>query len=240
TQIETLLKEHGAWKLRITSEDIRLEEEVVVRGPNRNPGLETLIGGPEEHLPFLFYGDGIRGMTLLPKLQRREFEAFFEAMVVIGKGRNSQDDLMTLLWQANLGAIVLESVPPEQTIYLSSRRPPSGRNRGHRGQAFAWGATGTEIRGDLGPVIGGQGLHRDTFDDWRLPDVHAHSVQAYGALLPQVEASRERFARQWDEEQKQSWPDQAAALTRCLLAADNSAETRAALGHGLVTWLGTT
>jgi hypothetical protein len=238
-QLEALLKEHGAWRLRITSDEIRLEDEVVVKGPHRAPGQEHVFGGPEEHLPFLFYGDGIRGLTLLPKLQKREFESFFEALVLIGKGRNTQDDLMTLLWQANLGAIVLESVPPEQTIYLSSRRPVSQKNRGHRGQAFAWGATGTEIRADLGSVVGGQGLHRDTFDDWRLPDVHAHSTQAYRALLPQVEASRERFKRQWSEEQSQPWPDQIATFIRCLLVADGSPEMRSAVGHGLVTWLGT-
>ena len=238
-QLAAMLMEHGAWKLRITSEEIRLEDEVVVRGPNRVPGHEDVIRGPEESLPFLFYGDGIRGITLLEKLMKREFDSLFEALVLIGKGRNTQDDLVTLLWQANLGAIVLDSVPPEQTIYFSSRKPPDLKRRSHRGQSFAWGATGAEIRGDVGVVTGGQGLHRDTFDDWRLPDVHAHSTQAYQALLPQIEASRERFLRQWEQERDTPWPDQAAAVLRCLLGADDGADTRAALGQAVVTWLGT-
>ena len=238
SQLDALLKEHGAWKLQILTDEIRLDDEVVVRGPSRVAGQERSIGGAEEHLPFLFYGDGIRALTLLPTIQRREFEAMFEAMVIVGKRRNTQDDLMTLLWQANLGAIVIESVPPEQTIYLSSRKSSGGGHRGHRGQAFAWGASGAEIRGDVGKMIGAQGLHRDTFDDWRLPDVHAHSTQAYRAVLPQVEASRERFLRQWNEEQSQSWPDQVASLVRCMLAADGGDETRATLAHGIVTWLG--
>lgn len=238
--LEALLKEHGAWRLRFTSEEIRLEDEVIVRARGRQPGREDVITGPEEHLPFLFYGDGIRGMTLLPKLKREEFDSLFEALVLMGKGRNTQDDLMTLLWQANLGAIVLESVPPEQTIYLSSRAPAEHVHKGHRGQSFAWGATGTAVRAELGAVTGSQGLHRDTFDDWRLPDVHAHSVQAYQALLSQIEASRARLDRQWAEERARPFADEVANVMRTLLAADPGAENRAALGHSLVTWLVTT
>lgn len=239
TQLEAILKEYGAWKLRISSEDIRLEDEVVVRGPMRVPGRDDIIPGPEEHLPFLFYSDGIRSLTLLPRLQRREFDALFDALVTMGRGRNTQDDLMTLLWQANLGAIAIESVPPEQTIYLSSRRPPTHVQDGHRGQSFAWGATGAEVRGDIGTMVGGQGLHRDTFDDWRLPDVHAQSTHAYQALLPQIEASRERFLGQWERERETPWHEQAVALVRRILADDDGPETRAALSHAIVSWLGT-
>jgi hypothetical protein len=215
---------------------MKLNDEVVVRGSVRKAGQEDTIGGPEEKLPFMFYSDGIRGLTLLSTLQRREYDALFSALVMAGRGRNTQDDLMTLLWQANLGAILIESVPLEQTIYLSSRRPQNSGDRRHRGQTFAWGASGTEIRADLGQIAGVQGLHRDTFDDWRLPDVHAQSTQAYQALLPHVEASRERVMKRWEAESNEAWTDRLPELIRRVLALAPTDDTRLALCHSLVTW----
>ena len=230
------LKEHGGWKLRVTSSEIRLSDEVVVRGSLRKPGQDDVVGSPEEKLPFLFYSDGIRGLTLLPTLTRREFDALFNALVLAGRGRDTQDDLMTLLWQANLGAILVESVPLEQTIYLSSRRPQGPSERRVRGQTFAWGASGAEVRADLGQIAGAQGLHRDTFDDWRLPDVHAQSAQAYQALLPHVEVSRERVMKQWAAESAEAWSAPLPELVRRVLALSPGDESRLALSHAIVTW----
>jgi len=235
-QLSKHLKEHGGWRLRITSSELKLNDEVVVRGSLRKPGQEEHVGGPEEKLPFMFYSDGIRGLTLLATLQRREYDALFNALVQAGRGRNSQDDLMTLLWQANLGSILMETVPLEQTIFLSSRRPVASSEHRFRGQTFAWGASGTEIRADLGQMAGAQGLHRDTFDDWRLPDVHAQSTQAYQALLPQVDASRERVMKQWEEETAEAWTSRLPELLRRVLQLAPTDDTRLALCHAIVTW----
>src|SRR5580765_1736150 len=54
-QLEPLLKQHGGWKLRIPSGEIKLTGETVVRRSQRKPGQEHTIGGPEEKLPFMFY-----------------------------------------------------------------------------------------------------------------------------------------------------------------------------------------
>lgn len=236
-QVIAQLQESGAWELRVTADAISLDDEVVVRRPHRAPGNDNVIAGPEEALPFMFYADGIRGFKLLPKLQQAEFDSMFDALVTAGRGRNSHDDLVTLLWQANLGAIEINSVPPEQTIFLSSRRPTGGGGGDQRGQAFAWGANGAEIRGEIGAVVGAQGLHRDTFDDWRLPDVVAHAPQAYQALLPHVEPSRERFFQGWEEENARTWTDQVLAIVNQALTMDTGADMRQALSHSVVTWV---
>jgi len=236
-QITEMVREQGGWRLRITATEIRLDDEVIVRAPQRVPGKDDVAGGPEEKLPFLFFGDGIRSITFTTELKQREFEALFEALVAVGKGRNSQDDIVTLLWQANLGSMFVESVPLEQTIYLSSHRPRSDGTGDFRGQTFAWAASGSEIRADLGQMAGAQGLHRDTFDDWRLPDVHAHSAQAYQALQPQIEASRARFMEAWQAEQSIPWTAMAPPLLRATLALSPAEDTRTALTHSVVSWV---
>jgi HEAT repeat protein len=214
-----------------------LEDEIVVRCLHRGPGQEGMIAGPEEALPFMFYADGIRGLKLDPKMKPAEFDSVFDALVTAGRGRNSHDDLITLLWQANLGALEVESVPPEQTIFLSSRRPSGGSGGDQRGQSFAWGADGAEIRGEMGAVIGAQGLHRDTFDDWRLPDVVAHAPQAYKALVPHFETSRERFFKNWEEENQRPWTEQVLTLAHLALTMDPTNEMRQSLSHSVVTWV---
>lgn len=236
-ELEELLRSSGGWQLQVRADALTLDDEVVVRGAIRKPGQESsLLGTPEEKLPFMFYGDGVRGITFGEKLSRREFDAFFDAMVVAGRGRNSQDDLTTLLWQANLGGLHVEMVPLEQAIYLSTRRPQHARG-GARGQTFAWAAAGSEIRSDLGQMAGAQGLHRDTFDDWLLPDVHAHPPQAYAAIAPEVEASRARLLAALERENETPWTEMAPTLIRLIAKLAPDADTRWAFCHSVATWL---
>jgi hypothetical protein len=236
-QLTRLLQDHGKWELRIFPGDIRLDEELVVKTSSREQLESGIIPGPEEALPFTLYRDGVRGITMLPKLSRQEFDALFDAIVIVGRGANSQDDLVTLLWQANLRNLVIDSVPLEQTIYLSSRKPPKNTRRGFRGQSFVWNPSGSEIRGDLGATDGPQGLHRDTFDDWRLPDVVAQSVQAYQALLPQVEAAKGPFLESWEKENRASWHAPLSPMFHGVLGLSPDDETRRALAISVASWL---
>lgn len=236
-QLTKHLQEFGKWNLRVTSTEIKLDEEVVVRQSPRESLESGIIPGPEEALPFTLYRDGVRGLLFTPQATQREFDAVFGALVDVGQGANSQDDLVTLLWQANLRGIVIDSVPLEQTIYLSSRRPPRTGRRGFRGQSFVWAPSGSEIRGDLGAVVGPQGLHRDTFDDWRLPDVVANSVQAYQALFPKLEEAKQSFLAQWEEERAEDWTRLVPPMFRGVLELSNADDTRHALSQAIATWL---
>src|SRR5437867_2889912 len=59
------LKKFGAWKLAFTWSEIRLGDEAVVRPGRRRPGSDPNPAvPPEEKLPFAFFRDGIRSMTL--------------------------------------------------------------------------------------------------------------------------------------------------------------------------------
>jgi len=235
-EILDLVQRHGGMDLRVRPSEILLEDQPVVRVKQRGPG-SVIFPGPEEEFPFLLYRDGIRLLRFLPKLSTEEVGTFIEAMAIAGRRGLSQDDLVTLLWQANLVHIQIESVPLEQTIYLSSR-PTEGRGRGSgRGLAFGWSPSGEEIHADLGQVAGSQGLHKDNFDDWELPGDSVDVVQAYARLLPEMETALEQSQTEWVQEWVADPQYEAPDVLRLLLSLDPSDEMRRAVVHSVVTWL---
>jgi hypothetical protein len=232
------LEYFGTWRFFFSSNEILLEKEPVVRPSPIDPDLGIpLVRSPEEALPYLFYRDGIRSMTLRKGLARREIDVLFEALKIVGASATGSDDLVTLLWQANLRDFQIESVPLEQAIYLSAKAAKKRGDRASKGLAFAWAPSGGEIRADIGQGGGSQGLHRDTFDDWPLPDVHAQAVNAYRALLPVIGPLRAGMLAEWEEERSRDWGEDAAIVMRQMLQLDPSEETRRALAHSVVSWL---
>jgi HEAT repeat protein len=233
------LNYHGNWRLFFSTDHIHLENEAVVRPSPVDPDLGVpLVRAPEEVLPYLFYRDGIRTMILKKGLGRREIDVLFDALRIVGASAAGNDDLVTLLWQANLRDIQIESVPLEQAIYLSAkavRKKSAGAAT--KGLAFAWAPSGGEIRAELGQGSGSQGLHRDTFDDWPLPEVHAQAVNAYRALLPVIEPLRAGMLADWENERTRDWTEEAPGVLRQILELDPREETRRGLAHSVVSWL---
>jgi hypothetical protein len=235
-QLNPSLKEFGAWRMRITPIEIWLVDEAVVH-PSADPDIDAL-SAKAERLPFIFYRDGIRGLTFVPEISAADFEAFFDALVAADRGPSVHDDMVTLLWQAHPVNIQIDAVPVTQTIYLSSRRMPKGRGRGLQGLAFNWAPTGEEIRADIGQTAGAaQGLHRDTFDDWPLPKSYVDVPTAYEALSKGMQFVRSVLLTEWSSERGSDWTAEVPALFRRVLELDPSAETRAALTQSVVTWL---
>jgi len=232
-----LLASHGGWQLRFSATEIFLDDESIVRVASQTPGAER-VSSVTDQLPFLFYHDGIRRLTISAGAPRGEVDTFIQILRDASCGTHSQDDLVTLLWQANLSHIQIEAVPLEQTIYLSSQAGGGqGDAREKRGQVFAWSPAGAEIHTDLGQAAGVQGLHRDTFDDWALPEAAADVPEAFARLGPLAEAARPGFLAAWDLESSTGWIDQAPVLLRGLYALDGSEDMRRALGRSIITWL---
>ena len=236
TKLIDLVNQHGSMDLRVTMTEILLVDEVVVR-PGKDEDVSSAAS--EQHLPFHFYRDGIRRIVILPQLPRYQGETLVDALRATGGiTPDTMDDLVTLLWQGNLSHIQIETVPIEQTIYLSARREaPTGEGR--RGLSFAITPSGTEIHAELGQSSGAQGLHRDTFDDWSLADGWADVPAAYAGLESGLDASRASLLEEWEKDRERPWSEVVPALVDEVLAQDSSDGARAALVHALVTWVAT-
>ncbi len=232
-----LVSAHGDWQLRFSATQIFLDGESIVRVTPPTHDAERVISVTDQ-LPFLFYRDGIRGLTIGADVTRGEVDTFLQIIRDVACETSRQDDLVTLLWQANLPHVRIDAVPLEQTIYVSrAGGGPEGADADGRGQVFAWSPAGTEIRADLGQAAGAPGLHRDTFDDWPLPDETVDVPGAFARFGPTAEATRSAFLADWDREDSAAWTEQAPVLLRGLQALDPSEDMRRALGRSVITWL---
>lgn len=232
--LESLLEQYGALQLHFAPNEIRLGDEPIVRA-GQNGG--EVGNAALDLLPFLFYRDGIRHIRIVPGAPRHEIDLWFDALRLAGSGPASNDDLVTLLWQANLSHILTESVPYEQTIYLSSRPGGPGRGGSARTQTFVATPEGEEIRAEIGQVAGPQGLHKDTFDDWPLPVDRVEAPAAWEALKAASASARARLIKEWETELATPWTALAPAVLKrvgTLLPGD---ESRTAIGHALASWL---
>lgn len=232
--LEALLAKHGQMSFRFTATEITLEDEVLVHAGHA-ASEEGIQYGALDELPFLFYRDGVRHVTILPSASRGELDAFFEALRLSGGTSDSHDDLVTMLWQANLSQVMVESVPLEQTIYLSSRHGES--SQAAEGAKAGYTYEGHEMHGDLGQAGGAQGLHRDTFDDWEAPESMANVPAIYAALRSAMESATARFRAMWEDEHATDWRLKAPDVLRLLLMLDPSEDMRQATSHSMATWV---
>jgi len=236
-QLNESIHTHGAWRFRITPNEIWLADEAIIHPVARND--PDAMPEKEELLPFTFYRDGIRTLSFLTDIPARDFDTFFDSMVAVGSGPAADDDLVTLLWQANPQRIRFEAVPIERTIYLSDTEiPEPSRSGSRRGLVFSWSPTGEEIRADIGQSMkNAQGLHLDTFDDWPLPETYVDVPAAYQHLTKGMQFVRSILLSEWAAERTQGWTEEVPGLFRRVLELEGGEDARGPLTLSLVTWL---
>lgn len=81
--LEALIAKHGQMNFRFTATEIMLDEEVLVRAGHAASDEGVQYGALDE-LPFMFYRDGVRHVSILPGASRGELDAFFEALRLSG------------------------------------------------------------------------------------------------------------------------------------------------------------
>jgi HEAT repeat protein len=236
-ELTALLEAQGGWQLRFAPTRVFLGDEPVVSASAGAAEAGTSRSVTDQ-VPFLFYRDGVRRITLVEGAPQAEVEAFVRILRTVSTGNDAQDDFVTLLWQANLAHVQIEAVPLEQTIYLSAETGggPAGA-ADPRGQTYAVPPQGSDIRGALGQVAGAQGLHRDTFDDWALPEGAADVPEAFARLEPMAEAARRDFLVAWEQEDGAGWTTPAAEFLRGLRVLDDSEDMQRVLARSATTWL---
>ena len=67
----------------------------------------------EDNLAGVLHRDGIRSLTLASGIEASELESFLDLMLQVTGPSGGDDDLVTLLWDANLPHVVVETVPLE-------------------------------------------------------------------------------------------------------------------------------
>lgn len=100
-KLRTLWEELPELRLQIEEKVITWEGHAISSGGESGPAL-----------PFLFYKDGIREITLLPGFEGDEVEPFLAVLTSAAGARSDEDDLVTLLWQEEFGRLRYRVVEP--------------------------------------------------------------------------------------------------------------------------------
>jgi len=96
------LDEHGPITYRFHSDDVFFEDVSLYPARSR-----------DDNLALAFYRDGVHSLTLTPGIQPREVEALLDSLIQVSGQNAAEDDLVTLLWEAQLDHITVDYVPAE-------------------------------------------------------------------------------------------------------------------------------
>src|SRR5258705_8319512 len=99
--LHQLIREHGSFTLRFGPEDVTCEGASLYAAKSRDDNFS---------LPF--YRDGIRALTFVDGVEPREIDALVSALLhVTGPAATEDEDLVTVLWEAQLGHSSADYIP---------------------------------------------------------------------------------------------------------------------------------
>src|SRR5439155_12903786 len=70
----------------------------------------------DDNLALHFHRDGVRALTFNRGITARELDALLDAVALVSGQAQVEDDLVTLLWQANLDHVEVDYVPAEGDV----------------------------------------------------------------------------------------------------------------------------
>jgi hypothetical protein len=207
--LRLLLDTHGPLALQFTTQDILLEQQPLI--------AEQEV---KETLSLVFHRDGVRAVCFSPGIERRELVGLLDAIVLSGTHGNDENDLVTMLWDADLPHIDIDVIPLEGELLEESEAPPiepgsflpwPARDASMDGAAI--GPDAERSKGDEEP--GGR-LGRS--DDWVTPDSNSATPGAPVIVDTQWPAEARRFREEREKEQGASLLGSAIAITESCFA----------------------
>src|SRR5882762_9120566 len=131
TALTRLIDEVGPVTYKFTADDILYEDVSLYPARSR-----------DDNLALPFHRDGVRALTFNPGVNAREVDALVDALMVVTGQLHIDDDLVTLLWQANLQHVDIDYVPAEGDVGGSSSATDEG------GDLVPWPTASVQEEGD--------------------------------------------------------------------------------------------
>jgi HEAT repeat protein len=217
-----LLAELGTVTYRFTADDVTYDGQSLYSARSR-----------EDNLAFAFYRDGVRGLTFQPGVDDRELTAVVDAVLSVTGQNLDGDDLVTLLWEANLRHIDIDYIPAEGETGAGD---PAGTSEDGTGPLLPWPTAedGKQADGEpapLGPNDTSPGAERS--EDWALGEV-THEVEATFAELDYMAAAEtHRFLDEYAAERRVPPATAALAVAHACLHTEVTDDDRRELARFL-------
>jgi hypothetical protein len=223
-ELEQLLGESRALTLGFSSTDVLYAEQSVYAARTR-----------EDNLALPFFRDGIRSITFQPGIQHADVESFLDQVLRVTAPGAQDEDLVTLLWDANIGHVDVDYVP---TVGGAEGEGSGGGAREGRpsGPIAPWPGSERRLAGEaaapLPPValdVGAWGRS----DDWQTSQRAIDLEPAFARLEGAAWDERERFRAEFHAEHEASAAEAALTAVSFSLAAFPTREDTADIAQFL-------
>jgi hypothetical protein len=213
-----LTAERGAISYRFSADDVFHEEVSLYPAKSR-----------DDNLALAFHRDGVRGITFGPAITVRELDALVDAVLTVSGQAQGEDDLVTLLWQANLQHIDVDYVPAEGDVAASGAEESGALvpwPTADRESEAAEAETAKPEAGD--PMAPGTGSRSD---DWTTGDLATEVEAGFEELASLAPHEVARFHEEFAAEHEVSLMTTALAVAHAYLDAGTNADDRAELAR---------
>lgn len=231
-----LIEYHSPLALRFSPLEIWLRDELLVRAEANDEGGPSL----EHQLPFILYRDGLRGMTLAADTTREEIATIVSAVLEITTSRLTHADLCTLLWEADLSHVRVESAPLELAPEVAKPAPTNSALAPTLEPPFDPWVDASPYADALrdsaahrARSAGLTGIHRD---DWLLVESEASAASLWRQIHLNETRSKANFLEEWRAEEAAPWEQSVANFVREVVRVEPGIDTRGVLADSVVTW----
>ena len=213
-----LVEEHGALTFRFTADDVECD------GVSLYPARSR-----DDNLAYPFHRDGVRGLTLQPGVEPPEVATLLDCVLAATGAKLDGDDLVTLLWEANLRHVDVDYIPAEGDVGSGPAAPAEGE-----ASLLPWpepAPAGADAAGAASPAPPREEGERS--EDWTLGDLTVEVEASWVELDTLAPVESERFRREFTEEHLVSPVTAALAIGVACLRANAGGEDRAELARFL-------
>ena len=206
-----LLEQQGAVTYRFTAETVTCLDQPIYGARSR-----------EDNLAFAFYRDGVRGLTLAPGASSRECEALVDAVLAVTGQNLDGDDLVTLLWEANLRHVDIDYIPAEGEAGADAAAG------GEDGPLLPWPTAegAAETGATPGSAEDVEARRHERSEDWALGEVTEEVEATFAELDFMAPQEAKRFLGEFEAERAVPPAAAALAVANACLFADASDDDR--------------
>ncbi len=220
--LKRLLDGHGPIRYRFTGDDVLCEDVSLYPARSR-----------EDNLALAFYRDGVRAITFMPGIDMLEAEHLLDCLLQVTGQNLGDDDLITLLWEAQLPHLEVDYVPAEGDAGLGTVEddgapllpwPTAAATDESQPEEPIDPAAGAEI------TVSG---HQSRSDDWNAGDQTVEIEAGYEELQALAPSEVARFQSDYRAEHEVPTVTATLALAQAYISSGIGAEDRSELARFL-------
>src|SRR5437773_3345891 len=215
--LHRVLAEHGELRYRFTSDDVFFEENSLYPAKSR-----------DDNLALAFYRDGVRAINFIPGIEPSELQQLMDCVLQVTGQNESDDDLITLLWEVQLPHVEVDYVPAE-----GDAGGVEGADDG--APLLPWPTAAPE-----GSAVGAaedsganEPAGEERSDDWSAGESTIEIEAGLEELQSLAPSELARYGREYEAEHSTSTVTTALGVARAYLSSSASEDDTAELGRFL-------